>query len=105
MTSLDEAVRILPDAVWWIKADGVDVVSGLNESLRLEWSGDVDLNDGCVAKMHEEYIERLKFIGNIGIGGRRAFSKVQEDLKDLEAGLTEDVTFLSTGRVDPISVE
>ena len=31
---LDEAVRLLPDAVWWLKADGVDVVSGIGESVR-----------------------------------------------------------------------
>ena len=48
MTILDEAIRLLPDAVWWLEADNVDVVSGISESVCLEWSGDVDLNDGEV---------------------------------------------------------
>ena len=32
-----------PDACWWIKGDGVDVVKGLFESTKGIWSGDVDL--------------------------------------------------------------
>lgn len=44
---LDEAVQSHPNAGWWVKkADGTDLVSGLGESIRGEWSGDVDLNDG-----------------------------------------------------------
>lgn len=31
--------------MWWLKADRVDVVSGICESVSSEWSGDVDLND------------------------------------------------------------
>ena len=30
---LDEAVKVLPDADWWIKSDGCDVVAGLIESV------------------------------------------------------------------------
>ena len=33
MAALDEAIRLLPNAVWWVKVDGVDVVAGLGESV------------------------------------------------------------------------
>lgn len=44
--SLDEAAIQHPDVWWWIMGDGCDVVSGLGESTRHIWSGDVDLADG-----------------------------------------------------------
>ena len=31
--------RSTSSACWWIKADGCDIVSGLEESLRSEWNG------------------------------------------------------------------
>ena len=40
---------------WWIKGDGVDVVSGLGESIRGQWSGDVDLNDGSLNSLYCKY--------------------------------------------------
>ena len=51
MAILDEAIRLLPDAAQWLEADGVDVVSGISKSVYLEWSGDVDFNDGEVQLM------------------------------------------------------
>ena len=42
---LDEAANLFPNVNWWIKADGVDIVSGLGESVGGKWTGDVDLND------------------------------------------------------------
>ena len=50
--------------MWWIKADGVDVMAGLGESVRKEWSGDVDLNDGKVNQIHDAYLSRLKAISD-----------------------------------------
>ena len=94
---LDEAVRLLPDAVWWIKADGVDVVSGISESVRLEWSGDVDLNDGEVQRVRAAYLNRLKFIENIGIN--KSNDQLQHDLTVLENELKKDLTFLSAGEL------
>ena len=98
MAILDEAVRLLPDAVWWLKADGVDVVSGISESVRLEWSGDVDLNDGEIQRMREAYLNRLEFIENIGIEHRKGADQVQQDLVTLELELKEDLSFLASGK-------
>ena len=44
---LDSAASVGgPNTWWWLKGDGCDLVSGLKESVRLEWSGDVDFNTG-----------------------------------------------------------
>ena len=52
---LDEAAAFHPHSWWWVKADGVDVVEGLGESTRMEWSGDVDLDDGQLQQQYEAY--------------------------------------------------
>lgn len=45
-------MTVHPDSWWWVKADGVDLVPGLGESMRREWSGDVDLNDGSLQEQY-----------------------------------------------------
>ena len=74
--------------MWWLKADCVDVVAGLGESVHLEWSGDVHLNDGTLQANHEEYIQHLNFIAMIGLRGEKT---------KLESGLKEDLKFISYG--------
>ena len=56
---LRTAARSDPDVWWWIKGDGVDVVKGLGESMKGDWSGDVDLNDGKLDLLYQEYRRRL----------------------------------------------
>lgn len=80
--------------MWWLTADGVDVVSGLGESVHLEWSGDVDLNDRSVQRSHEEYIQRLKFIEKMGLRGNLT---LLPDLTTLESDLKDDLIFLLSG--------
>jgi len=43
---IERAATLSPNTWWWIKGDGVDVVKGLWESVKGQWAGDVDLNDG-----------------------------------------------------------
>ena len=62
---LDEAKQAHPNAQWWIKADGCDVVEALGESVHHVWSGDEDLNDGEVARQHSQYIQRLEHISSL----------------------------------------
>ena len=97
MTTLDEGARLLPNAVWWLKADGVDVLPGLGESVRREWSGDVDLGDGQVKQLHDTYLNRLKFIKSIGLG--QSVEHARQDLVHLGSDMKEDLTFLSSGTV------
>ena len=59
---LDAAASAHTNSWWWIKVDGVDVVAGLGESLRLQWTGDVDLCDGELQKQYQLYRKRLAFI-------------------------------------------
>ena len=47
---LDEGAKHHRDSWWWVKADGCDLISGLAESTRGIWSGDVDVNDGALDK-------------------------------------------------------
>ena len=51
---LEGAKRRNPNAMWWVKADGCDLVQGLKQSTRLIWSGDVDLDNG---KLQEQYCQ------------------------------------------------
>lgn len=92
MATLDEGACLLPHAVWWLKADGVDVLPGLGESVRKEWSGDVDLGYGHVKDMHDAYLKRLEFVKQIGLVSSLEQSK--EDLKHFEFEIEEDLTFL-----------
>ena len=78
--------------MWWLKADCVDVVAGLGESVHLEWSGDVHLNDGTLQANHEEYIQHLNFIAMIGLRGEKTI------LTKLESGLKEDLKFINPPR-------
>ena len=73
------------------------MVAGVSESVRKEWSGDVDLNDGRIKQMHDTYLNRLRSTRGIGLGRRMAYSHLQQDLAQLEMDLTNDISFLSTG--------
>lgn len=91
---LDQAASIHPHSWWWVKADGVDVVPGLGESMRMEWSGDVDLNDGKLQQQYSSYIEQLDFIRKLSLGGDH--SKLLEDLLSLHEHLGSDLKCINT---------
>lgn len=52
---LDEAHKANPDASWWLKMDGCDLVEGLGESVDQMWSGDVDLADGALQELNSKF--------------------------------------------------
>ena len=52
MYVLNTASRNAQGVRLWIKADGVDVVK---ESVKGEWSGDVDMNDASVSKLFSAF--------------------------------------------------
>lgn len=87
-----------PTAWWWLKADGCDIVEGLKESLKHEWSGDVDLNDGKLAKLHDEYMIRRKFIESVVINDKRGKPSILSDVQKLKKSLESDITFLSSSK-------
>ena len=45
------AATFPPNTEWWIKGDAVDLVKGFGESVRDDWSSDIDLNDGQLKQM------------------------------------------------------
>jgi len=51
----------------WIKADGADLLSGLGESVKGEWSGDVGLNDGYTQQLYKSYRKQLDFLDGISV--------------------------------------
>ena len=80
---------------WWIKGDAVDLVEGLGESMRGEWSGDVDLNDGQLQQLFQQYQSHMEFIKTIGLNDRRDHSCIISDLLLEIESLKNDVEFLS----------
>lgn len=85
---LDYAHKSSPDASWWLKMDGCDLVEGLGESVNQVWTGDVDLADGALQEQYKQYMERLDFISN--------FSKSADDMDVCESQFTKDFSFIST---------
>ena len=66
MATLDEGSRLQPNATWWIKADVCDVISGLAESLRLEWNGDIGFGTSEVQVLYKVYRDRLNHLDRTG---------------------------------------
>lgn len=89
---LEQAASTHPTSWWWIKADGVDLVTGLGESMRMDWSGDVDLNDGKLEQQYQSYIDRLHFIDSLGLeDDQQHQQQLLEDLNKLDEGLESDL--------------
>ena len=85
---LDAAASAYTNCWWWIKADGVDVVAGLGESLRLQWSGDVDLCDGELQTQYQLYRNRLAFVQALASTSSRLLDE------NLHRELAEDLTYV-----------
>lgn len=96
MSVLDEASRTHPNSWWWVKADGCDLVEGFGESTKLDWSGDVNLNDGQLQKKYKHYRKRLDFISGVGLHKRRDVNTLLHDLGVCAKDIKEDICFIST---------
>jgi len=93
---IDEAAKVSSnDSWWWLKADGCDVLKGLKESTKMEWSGDVDLADGSVQKQHDKYKQRLDRAGKVGLNRASATRELEEVLTNVK----KDLEFLHSGNV------
>jgi hypothetical protein len=97
LKSLHEAY---PNGRWWLKADGTDIQEGLRESMRNEWSGDVDLGDGKLGGKYSKYLEYLKLVRNIGLNDGASSNNVKEDLKKVCSKLSIENEFLTNGHAD-----
>ena len=100
---MDQAVKTIPTTSWWIKSDGVDVTSGLMQSNRQEWYGDVDLGDGELQGKYEDYINRLKLVDGLC---RQVHDQHQRlltctDLRIIVTQLEDDRGFINKGLCIP----
>ena len=75
------------------------MVKGLGESMRGQWSGDADLNDGCLNTLYQEYKQRLKFAAEIGIGDHGTPQVLEHDLQATFQELAQDLAFLHLGKL------
>ena len=96
---LHKAFESDPNTRWWIKGDGVDVVKGLCESVKGQWSGDVDLNDGQLDVLYQEYQLQLNTAKQIGLRERKSNCLIHVDLSAVLQQLVEELEFLHSGRL------
>ena len=96
LSVLDEASLVHPNTWSWIKADGVDLVSGPGESVRGIWSGDIDLADGSLKKAYEFHQQRLDFLTILGIGDRADSTLFLKDMKAAGQLITQDIEHISS---------
>ena len=93
---LRKLAALNPDAHWWIKGDGTDVVKGLWESVSGQWAGDVDLNDGKVKQLYKEFQDRITWVKRMGLD-RATIEQIQEDLEKALELTSADIAFVTTG--------
>ena len=73
------------------------ITAGLGESMTHVWSGDVDLADGKLQSLYDEYIERRKFVERLGLDGRQGRWDINIDLATLKSQLKDDMEFITSG--------
>ena len=78
----------------WLKLDGTDVKAALQESLRTEWNGDVDMGDGELEILRQDYKRRIENHTNfIKTTNQHTYSQlfvdVQADVDYLEAAVAK----------------
>ena len=81
-----------------VKGDSVDVVKGLCESVKGQWSGDVDLNDGKLNSLYQAYQQRLQRISGISLKNRSSVDLNEADLNAVFANLKGDLKFIHAGK-------
>ena len=77
----------------------MDVVKGLGVSVRGEWFGDEDRNDGVLNSLYQEYKHRLKTAAEIGLEEHGSPEAIECDLNSRLQELTEDLIFLHSGKL------
>ena len=65
------------------------------ESKTLQWSGDVDLNDGKLQEQYGAYRRRLELVSSVGL---RCRTNTPKELLDVSKELEEDLDFIHTGK-------
>lgn len=95
--AIKELVKCNPKGRFWLKADGTDVKAALQESVRREWNGDVDLLDGKLQDIRREYEARISSCETISKANDISTEDLVTAFTALIAALEEDITFLDDG--------
>ena len=88
---MDEAARSHPEVWWWVKGDGCDVTSGLQESVYHK-SSDVHLGDGKLQAL-------FLIASNFGLGDREARWTVSYDCDKLLQEIKSDLCDIRASRI------
>jgi len=76
---LQKLSAVNPNAKWWIKGDGTDIVKGFRESVSGQWSDDVDLNDGRFNELYKNHQDRIALVKRIGLDNATS-NQIKTDL-------------------------
>ena len=95
--AIKELVKCNPKGRFWLKADGTDVKAALQESVRREWNGDVDLLDGKLQDIRREYEARISSCEIISKANDISTEDLVAAFTALIAALEEDIIFLDDG--------
>jgi len=64
---IERAATLNTNTWWGIKGDGIDVVKALWESVKGQWVGDFDLNDGEPQLLYQKLQNQLQWVEEIGL--------------------------------------
>lgn len=76
-----------------MKLDGTDIKVALQESMRGEWNGDVDLGNGQLQALRQEYDARQQDLQQDDLAA--ALEHLRQDVKFLSSGLQDAATTYS----------
>lgn len=102
MAAFDQLQEANPNGRFWLKLDATDIKEALMESMKGVWNGDVDLGDGKLQELREDYDGRVNLV--ISLAGCDCRRELEVGLKKWIDELDEDVLFLDTGFNDAIEV-
>lgn len=91
MAAFDQLQEANPNGRFWLKLDATDIKEALMESMKGVWNGDVDLGDGKLQELREDYNGRVNLV--ISLAGCDSRRELEVGLKKWIDELDEGVVF------------
>ncbi|KAI8511918.1 hypothetical protein Bbelb_110180 [Branchiostoma belcheri] len=101
-SALKDLKHANPKGRYWIKIDGTDIKPALQESMKGQWNGDIDLRDGKLAELRKECDQRLELVNNLEVNKERA--SLEEKIKTLVNTFHDDSHFLEQALTEAVNV-
>ena len=73
------------------------MVKGIGESMKGEWSGDIDLSDGKLNLLHHDYRRLLEETSHVGLDNRRSSPLIAADIRAASERLKDYLSFIHGG--------